>query len=225
MLHGDLSSELTYENFCQRIVIHVAIHGDDVNTKWREPLPSLWALAHGKGTAAHVDKVKILQTSALYLFHIVNWVTSWLLRNLKMAVVSTSSTAAHVEKVEILKTSALLLFNIANSVASWLERNLRMSVVFTSSTAVHADKVEILKTSALWLFYIVNLVASWHCRNLSMSVVFTSCKGAAAHVCMVDIPRQKDTWDSWTCLSVVGDSTSMSHITRMKTYEWVMSHT
>jgi len=41
----------------QRIVIHVAIHGDDVNTKWREPLPSLWALAHGKGTAAHVDKM------------------------------------------------------------------------------------------------------------------------------------------------------------------------
>jgi len=66
MLHGDLSSELTYENFCQLIVIHVAIHGDDVNTKWREPLPSLWALAHGKGTAAHVDKVKILQTSAQY---------------------------------------------------------------------------------------------------------------------------------------------------------------
>jgi len=112
MLHGDLSSELTYENFCQRIVIHVAIHGDDVNTKWREPLPSLWALAHGKGTAAHVDKVKILQTSALYLFHIVNWVTSWLLRNLKMTVISTSSTAAHVEKVEILKTSALLQADI-----------------------------------------------------------------------------------------------------------------
>ena len=37
--------------------MHVAIHGEDCNSKWNEPLPSLWAIAHGKGTALHVDKL------------------------------------------------------------------------------------------------------------------------------------------------------------------------
>jgi len=59
----------------------------------------------------------ILQTSALYLIQIVNGVTSWLLRNLKMSVVSR----IHVEHggargegkiLKILKTSALLQADI-----------------------------------------------------------------------------------------------------------------
>lgn len=41
---------------CNRILVHVAIHGEDCNSKWHEPLPSLWSIAHSKGTALHVQK-------------------------------------------------------------------------------------------------------------------------------------------------------------------------
>jgi hypothetical protein len=40
-----------------RIVVHVAIHAENNRSKWREPLPSLWAIAHDRGTAAQVDKI------------------------------------------------------------------------------------------------------------------------------------------------------------------------
>ena len=42
---------------CNRILVHVAIHGEDCNSKWHEPLPSLWSIAHSKGTALHVQKL------------------------------------------------------------------------------------------------------------------------------------------------------------------------
>jgi len=54
------------QNSNSRILIHVAIHGEDSNSKWQEPLPSLWALAHGKGTAAQVDKMWSLHRSLLF---------------------------------------------------------------------------------------------------------------------------------------------------------------
>jgi hypothetical protein len=40
-----------------RILVHVAVNGEDCHSKWREPLPSLWRIAHGKGSAVQVDKI------------------------------------------------------------------------------------------------------------------------------------------------------------------------
>jgi len=40
-----------------RILVHVAIHSEDCHSKWLEPLRSLWAVAHSKATATHVDKL------------------------------------------------------------------------------------------------------------------------------------------------------------------------
>jgi hypothetical protein len=36
------------------LVQHVALYADDANGRWADPVPALWAIAHGRGTAAQV---------------------------------------------------------------------------------------------------------------------------------------------------------------------------
>jgi hypothetical protein len=36
------------------VAIFVALHAEDVNPRWPDPLPALWAIAHGRATAAQV---------------------------------------------------------------------------------------------------------------------------------------------------------------------------
>jgi hypothetical protein len=36
------------------VTVFVALHAEDVNGRWLEPLPALWAIAHGRATAAQV---------------------------------------------------------------------------------------------------------------------------------------------------------------------------
>jgi len=41
----------------ERIAVHVAMSDADCHSKWREPLPELWCIAHGRGSAAQVHKI------------------------------------------------------------------------------------------------------------------------------------------------------------------------
>jgi hypothetical protein len=52
-----LSSSSSEDRTRRRILVHVAINATDFNSKWRDPLPDLWSIAHGKGSAAQVEKI------------------------------------------------------------------------------------------------------------------------------------------------------------------------
>ena len=39
------------------LLMHVALHAADANSHWGDPVPALWAIAHGRGTAAQVADV------------------------------------------------------------------------------------------------------------------------------------------------------------------------
>lgn len=54
---GMFAPLLSFRSSDKEILVHVAMNGEDCHSKWREPLPSLWRIAHGRGTAAQVDKI------------------------------------------------------------------------------------------------------------------------------------------------------------------------
>ena len=50
----------------KRILVHVAMSSEDCHSKWHEPLPSLWRIAHGRGSAAQVEKIWNLYKDLLF---------------------------------------------------------------------------------------------------------------------------------------------------------------